>query len=160
MDKEQFEDTVCQYRDNLFAVAFQYTKNAADADDMVQTALIKAFKNPKPYESESHLRYWLIRVTINECKRYLASPWRKNTMPLDEYAETLGFETPEQSAVFHAVMALPQKYRVPVLLFYYEDYSVKEISKALGLRETTVQTRLLRARKKLRQTLEEWEDEQ
>ncbi len=80
-------------------------------------------------------------------------------MPLDDYAETLGFETPEQSELFLAVMALPKKYRIPVHLYYYEDYSVQEVAEALGLRESAVQTRLLRARRKLKETLEEWNDE-
>lgn len=159
MQDEQFEALARRYRDNLFAIAFQYTKNAADADDMAQIALIKCYRSNTVFESETHARNWLIRVTINECKRYLTAPWRRLAAPLDEYAETLGFETPEQSALFFAVMALPQKYRVPVHLYYYEDYSVREVAQALGLRESAVQTRLLRARQKLKQTLEGWNDD-
>ena len=74
MDEAQFEEIARQYRDNLFAIAFQYTKNAADADDMAQIALIKCYEAKKPFESEQHIRRWLIRVTVNECKRYLVSP--------------------------------------------------------------------------------------
>lgn len=154
MQDEAFDTIVRQYRDNLFAIAFQYTKNAADADDMVQIALIKCYKSDKCFESEQHIRNWLIRVTVNECKRYLISPWRRYTAPIEDYAATLGFESPEQSALFFAVMALPQKYRVPIHLYYYEDYSVREIAEVLGLRESAVQTRLMRARQKLKQTLE------
>jgi len=159
MDEARFEAIVRRYQDNLFAIAFQYTKNAADADDMVQIALIKCLKNKKPFESEQHLRHWLIRVTINECKRYMVSPWKRLLEPLEDYADSLGFETSEQSELFFAVMALPKKYRVPVHLYYYEDYSVREVAEALGLRESAVQTRLLRARRKLKQTLEEWNDD-
>nr|WP_297173512.1 sigma-70 family RNA polymerase sigma factor [uncultured Agathobaculum sp.] len=159
MDQAQLEDIAKRYRDNLFAIAFQYTKNAADADDMVQIALVKCLQAKKPFESEQHIRRWLIRVTINECKRYLVSPWRQRTTPIEDYAETLGFETPEQSALFFAVMELPQKYRVPIHLYYYEDYSVREVAGALGLRESAVQTRLLRARQKLKQKLEGWSDD-
>ena len=159
MDEAQYEEIAERYRDNLFAIAFQYTKNAADADDMVQIALLKCYQAKKPFENEQHIRHWLIRVTVNECKRYLVSPWRRYTAPIGDYAETLGFENPEQSALFFAVMELPQKYRVPVHLYYYEDYSVREIAKALGLRESAVQTRLLRARQKLRQKLEGWNDD-
>ena len=82
-----------------------------------------------------------------------------HTAPIEDYAETLGFETPEQSALFLAVMELPQKYRVPIHLYYYEDYSVREIAAALGLRESAVQTRLLRARQKLKHKLEGWNDD-
>ena len=159
MDEAQFEEIAGRYRDNLFAIAVQYTRNAADADDMVQIALMKYFQAKKPVENEQHIRRWLIRVTINECKRYLVSPWRRYTAPLEDYAETLGFETPEQSALFFAVMELPQKYRVPIHLYYYEDYSVREIAETLGLRESAVQTRLLRAKRKLRQKLEGWNDD-
>ena len=159
MDEAQFEEIAGRCRDNLFAIAFQYTRNAADADDMVQIALMKYFQAKKPFENEQHIRRWLIRVTVNECKRYLVSPWRRYTAPLEDYAETLGFETPEQSALFFAVMELPQKYRVPIHLYYYEDYSVREIAETLGLHESAVQTRLLRARRKLRQKLEGWNDD-
>ena len=159
MDEAQFEEIAERYRDNLFAIAFQYTKNAADADDMVQIALIKCYHAEKPFENEQHIRNWLIRVTVNECKRYLVSPWRRYTAPIEDYAETLGFETPEQSSLFLAVMALPQKYRVPIHLYYYEEYSVREVAQILGLRESAVQTRLLRARQKLKQTLEGFRDE-
>ena len=79
MDEAQFEEIAERYRDNLFAIAFQYTKNAADADDMAQIALIKCYEAKKPFESEQHIRRWLIRVTVNECKRYLVSPWRRYT---------------------------------------------------------------------------------
>lgn len=159
MDEAQLEDAARRYRDNLFAIAFQYTKSAADADDMAQIALLKCYREKKPFASEAHIRNWLIRVTINECKRYLTSPWRRYTAPIEDYAETLGFETPEQSELFAAVMALPQKYRVPIHLYYYEDYSVREVAEMLGLRESAVQTRLLRARQKLKQTLEGWNDD-
>ncbi len=154
MDEAQFTDIVRRYRDHLFAIAFQYTKNAADADDMAQIALLKCYQAATPFESEAHIRHWLIRVTVNECKRYLVSPWRRYTAPIEDYAETLGFETPEQSALFLAVMELPQKYRVPIHLYYYEDYSVREIAGILGIRESAVQTRLLRARRKLKDKLE------
>ena len=155
MDEAQFEEIAGRYRDNLFAIAFQYTKNAADADDMAQIALIKCYQAKKPFEDEQHIRRWLIRVTVNECKRYLVSPWRRYTAPIEDYAETLGFETPEQSALFFAVMELPQKYRVPVHLYYYEGYSIREIAKLLGVPAPTVGTRLARGRERLRQLLKE-----
>ena len=63
------------------------------------------------------------------------------------------------ASLFLAVMALPQKYRVPIHLYYYEEYSVREVAQILGLRESAVQTRLLRARQKLKQTLEGFRDE-
>lgn len=83
----------------------------------------------------------------------MVSAWFRKSVPLEEYAGTLEFETPEESDLFLAVMALPKKYRVPVYLFYYEDYPIKEVAAMCGLKESTVQTRLQRAREKLRQSM-------
>ena len=86
------------------------------------------------------------------------SPWRRHE-DIDDYAETLSFEKPRDGELFKAVMALDKKYRVPLLLFYYEGYSTAEVASMLGIPEktvsTTVSTRLYRARAKLRTILEE-----
>lgn len=82
-------------------------------------------------------------------------------MPLDDFIETLSFETPENKELFEEVMKLPEKYRVVVHLFYYEDYSIKEIAKILRTTESNIKVRLSRGRVKLKDALkEDWEDEQ
>lgn len=160
MDHETFTRTAAAYKDRLFAIAFHFCKNKADAEDILQTVLLKYYRSETAFQSEEHLRNWLIRVTINEAKRLLISPWRKRTAPLEEYAAAT-FPQQEESDLFLAVMALPQKYRIVVHLYYYEEYSVREIAQLLGIKETTIQTRLMRARKKLKETLQEaWNDEE
>ena len=104
--------------------------------------------------SEEHLRNWLIRVTLNQCRQLFRSPWRRRES-LEDYAETLGFEQPDHTALFLAVMGLERKYRLPLLLYYYFGYSVREIGKLLQLKENTVSTRLARARARLREQLTE-----
>lgn len=159
MEESTFLRIAQRYKNRLFAIAFHYCKNRADADDIVQTVLFKWYKSNKPLENDDHIRNWLIHVTINECKRLLLSPWHKRTAPLEEYA-ALTFSEPEESDLFMAVMALPPKYRIVVHLYYYEEYATKEIAKLLEISETAVQTRLLRARKKLKLSLQEaWDDE-
>lgn len=74
---------------------------------------------------------------------------------IGEYANTLGFEEECHLDLFQAVMNLDKKYRVPILLFYYEGYSIAEIASILGIPEKTVSTRLFRARIKLKNYLEE-----
>ena len=82
-------------------------------------------------------------------------------MPLDDFIETLSFETPKTKELFEEVMKLPEKYRVVVHLFYYEDYSIKEIAKILRTTESNIKVRLSRGRVKLKDALkEDWEDEQ
>ena len=101
----------------------------------------------------------ILAVALNECKRLAMSPWRRHTEPLEEYAGTLTWETPEQSALFQAVMDLPRKYRVPLYLYYYEGYAVSEISAMLGRNPSTVQTHLARGREQLKHLFkEEWSD--
>lgn len=163
MDEAVFTRTAMAYKDRLFAVAFHYCRNRADAEDILQTVLLKYYRSEKTFETEEYLRNWLIRVTINEAKRLLLSPWHRRSAPLEE-AEQFAAEAlpiPEESALFLAVLALPQKYRIVVHLYYYEEYSVKEIAGLLAIKETTVQTRLMRARAKLKEKLKEaWNDEE
>lgn len=160
MLREELEETAERYRDCIFAIAYHYMKNSYDADDITQNVLIKYYHNKKTLESEEHKKNWLIRVTINECKKMLISPWRSRSQNLEDYANSLKFEEKEQSELFLAVMELAQKYRVVVHLYYYEDYSTKEIAQLLGIRETAVSTRLLRARNMLKEKLQEvWNEE-
>lgn len=160
MDKDLFNTIIKKYKDSIFAIAFQYCKNSYDADDVVQEVFFKYYTAKREFESEEHIRNWLIRVAVNTSKKLLVSPWKKRHLSLEDYAETLAFEEPEESEVFYAVMKLPEKYRIVVHLYYQEDYSTKEIAEILHIRESTVSTRLLRARKMLKETLQEvWKDE-
>ena len=149
-----------KYKDNIFAIGFNYFKNPSDADDVVQETFLKLFRYQAEFESEAHLRNWLIRVAINECKRVTLSTWFKKKVSLEEYTEQIYFAQPEESEVFTAVMNLPQKYRQVIHLYYYEDYSTQEIAALLGINQSAVTTRLLRGREKLKHTLlEVWNDE-
>lgn len=81
-------------------------------------------------------------------------------VPLEDYMEMLTFASPESESLFAEVMRLPEKYRIVIHLFYYEDYSVREISRILKISESNVKVRLNRGRKMLKQALqEEWDDE-
>lgn len=146
-----------KYKDNLFAAAFNVCQNAADADDVVQDTFIKYHTVEAQFESETHIRAWLFRVAINKAKNVNLSFWRRTAIPLGEYIESLPFETPASKNLFSEVMKLPENYRIVIHLFYYEDYTISEISEILGLRESNVKVRLSRGRKLLKKVLqEEW----
>lgn len=148
------------YRDRLFAAAFQVCGNAADAEDAAQEALLRYHVSEKQFESEQHIRAWLLRVAINCAKNVSRSFWRRNIVPLEEYMDSLEFETGESRQIFREVMGLPEKYRLVIHLFYYEDYHVAEIAKILALTETNVKVRLSRGRQLLKKALQEvWDDE-
>ncbi len=154
------EGIYIKYRDRVFAVGFNYFRNSMDADDVVQETFLKLLRSNKDFESEEHLRNWIMKVAVNECKRVTLSSWFKRRESLEEYADKLTFEEVGDRDLFENVMRLPKNYRQVTHLFYYEGYSVKEIAGILGIRETTVTTRLSRARKKLKDQLKgEWEDE-
>ena len=148
------------YRDRLFAAAFQVCGNAADAEDAAQEALLRYHVSEKQFESEQHIRAWLLRVAINCAKNASRSFFRRNTVPLETYMETLEFDSGESQEIFREVMSLPEKYRLVIHLYYYEDYSVAEIGRILALTESNVKVRLSRGRQLLKKSLqEEWDDE-
>ena len=148
------------YRDRLFAAAFQVCGNAADAEDAAQEALLRYHISEKQFESEQHIRAWLLRVAINCAKNVSRSFFRRNTVPLEDYMDSLEFDSGESREIFREVMALPEKYRLVIHLYYYEDYSVAEIGRILGLTESNVKVRLSRGRQLLKKSLqEEWDDE-
>lgn len=148
------------YRDRLFAAAFQVCGNAADAEDAAQEALLRYHISEKQFESEQHIRAWLLRVAINCAKNVSRSFFRRNTVPLEDYMDSLEFDSGESREIFREVMSLPETYRLVIHLYYYEDYSVAEIGRILGLTESNVKVRLSRGRQLLKKALQEvWDDE-
>ena len=125
-----------------------------------------------PFKDSEHVKRWLIRVTINTCKNHLSSAWRRKIQPMGFQELELAAEHSsgsdsswmsefgEASALFEAVAALPEKYRSTVHLYYFESYSVRDIAQILQKKESAIQTRLMRARKMLKQQLKgAWHDE-
>lgn len=160
MDKAGFTHAVEQYQNTVYRTALHALGSPQDADDAVQEVFLRLFRYKAPFESEEHLRRWLLQVTVNCCRDVLKSPWRKRRVSWEELPETPVFDRPEQAALYREVMALPEKYRTVLNLFYYEELSVREIGELLGVGESTVTTRLARARRRLKERLgEDWQDE-
>ena len=131
--RQPVQELIERYQNNLFVAAFQICKNQEDAEDIVQDTFIQYHTTKKEYESEEHIRAWLLRVAINKAKNVNLTFWRRNKQPLEDYIETLTFETEGAGELFEAVLGLPEKYRIVIHLFYYEEYSVQEIAKVLKL---------------------------
>ncbi len=150
-----------RYGDRVFSAAFSVCRNKADADDVTQDTFYKFHTQSKDFASEEHLRAWLIRVAVNRAKDLTAAFWRRNRVAWEDYMDELPFEAPEDKGLFEAVMRLPEKYRVVIHLYYYEEYAVGEIAEILRSRESTVKSRLMRGRKLLKNILEEeWNDDE
>lgn len=154
--EQQFTDLVNKYINTVFRVALNYLKNPDDAEDVMQNVFEKLLCQTKPFEGDAHIRYWLIHVTINECRYILRSPWRKRES-IDDYTRKLSFDSREQSDLFQTVMSLPKRYRLPIYLHYYEGYDTNEIAEILKIPKGTVCTNLRRGRELLKKQLQEVE---
>lgn len=163
MNSDDYKKAIALYADNVYRVAYSYCKQRCDAEDVTHNTFVKLLTTETVFANEEHLRKWLIRVAANESKNLCQSFWKKRTVSYEAMEQELtseAFDTDTQYDLFQAVTSLKEKYRLVVHLYYYERYSVKEIAETLGLKETTVQTRLQRARMKLKEMLkEEWEYE-
>lgn len=156
---------ICSAIDKVVLFGSALEKSCADHSD-VDIAIFGKYtkhhifrmKSYNEFESEQHIRAWLIRVAINKAKNKNNTFFRRNVLPLEDYMQTLTFESEESSELFEAVMDLPEKYRIVIHLFYYEDYSVNEIAGILKLTQSNVKVRLSRGRLLLRNKLkEDWE---
>ncbi len=143
-------EIVERYFDMVYRLALSQTKSKDLADDVVQEVFVRFLRTLKTFESDEHIKAWLIRVTINCCHNVFSSSWAKKTVPL---SEEIIFDTEEKGDVYYAVLELPQKYKSVIHLFYYEDMSIQEISEALKTNPSTVKSQLSRARKLLREKL-------
>ena len=150
-----------EYQSHLYRIAFNICKNREDAEDIVQDTFLQYHILKKEFEDETHIRAWLMRVTINKSRNIVRTFWRKHRQSLESYMEELNFPDSQSEELFEAVMKLPEKQRTVIHLFYYEDYSIKEIADILKLSESNVKTRLTRGRAMLKEHLKEaWNDEQ
>lgn len=154
MTESTFTAAAEQHLDMVYRVALNWFRSPADAEDAAQTVMLKLWQTDTDFTDGDHLRRWLVRVTLNVCKDMTRSPWRRHTVPLEELPEPV-FSDREHQDLFQEVMALPGKYRVPLYLYYYEGYSAAEVGELLHLNVSTVQTRLARARGKLKTMLME-----
>ena len=154
MTREKFIQMAEAHKDMVYRLAFSYTKNPAYAEDITQNVLLALFTTSKEFDSDEHIKNWLVRTTINECKQLWRSAWNK-TVSIDAYCRQLSFDDPHYEDLFLAIMKLDKKYRIVIALFYYEGYSIHEIAEILKIPDATVGTRLRRARLLLKKWLKE-----
>ena len=155
LTNQEFAVQAEQYMDMVYRVAFHCVRVPADADDVTQNVMLRLCRTGTAFQSDEHLKAWLIRVTINESRRLLSAPWRSRTVALDQVSALLPIQDGEDRELLEAVTALPRKYRLPLYLYYYEGYSVGEIARLLGRPPSTIQTHLARGRERLKTMLTE-----
>lgn len=148
-----------KYSDMLYRIAFSYMGNRSDAEDSVQEVYIRLLQKTPEFENEDHERAWLIRVLVNICKDMLKSAWNNRTVGLQNISEkekeAMVLPYGIQDETIWIVMSLEEKYRLPLYLFYYEGYSIREIAGILEIPEATVKTHLRRGREEVKRHLGE-----
>ena len=153
--RSTLEEAFQKYGDRVFSAAFSILRNREDADDVVQDTFLKYHTAQIQYMDETHLKAWLLRVAINRARDITAAFWRKNRVSWEEYMDELEFAQPEDRSLFQSVMSLPEKYRLVLHLYYYEECSIKEIASLLHTGEGTIKSRLSRGRTLLKTMLTE-----
>ena len=150
------EEVIQREKDLVYRLAFSQCHQKDQADDIFQNVMYRYLKGKPTFESLEHEKAWFIRVTINACKNVLKLKWNKERVQYEDYMtpEKVS-EEPEYELLRQAVLALPEKYRLPIHLYYYEEYSVREIAEILQRKESAVQTQLQRGREKIRRSLTE-----
>lgn len=149
--RESFTTTYDKYKNTVYSVIFNYVRNSEDASDVTQDVFLKLLDCDTEFTDDEHLKAWLIRVAINSSKNLLKF---RNRFSDEEIPEMPYFdEHNEDSEILQALIKLPEKYRIPLHLFYYEDYSIKQIGDVLGAPEATIKIRLKRGREKLKKLL-------
>ncbi len=143
---------VDEYKDTVYRTALTVTGNFADAEDITQEVFLKYFQLRPEFETKSHEKAWLLRVTINSGKNLLRTFWhsRRGEIDLSQIPQPEKQKHPE---VLQAVLGLPEKYRIAIYLYYYEEYSIQEIAEITGHSKAVVSQHLSRGRAKLRKKL-------
>ncbi len=146
------------YSDMLMRIALNRVNSVAEAEDVVQGTYERLMRRQPRFESREHEKAWLIRTAIRICIDELRRASRRTSVPLNE--EIASAYSQESFELLETIRTLPEKDRDAVYLFYYEEYSTKDVARILGEREGTTRSRLSRARQKLRTIMEGETDEQ
>lgn len=150
---EKFEMLYDKYADTLYRLALVNVQNSADAEDIVHDVFIKWFEHLPAFNDEKHEEGWFVKVTVNACHDFLRKKKHRTHDNIDDIHH-IKSEEKEESSIIYSLSLVPERYRTVLTLHYFEDYSVAEISKASGLSQSAVKTRLSRGREHLKNIIE------
>lgn len=154
---KRFLDLYNSYSDDVLRLAFSFTKNIFEAEDIVQLVFIKLYQELKKDDKKVIEKNWLLKVTANESKNSFKIAWKKKVVLQDEILHNKVDirDSLKNDELSDALLKLSLKYRNVIYLYYYEGYKIEEISEILNLKSSTVKTLLSRGRKKIKKLLEE-----
>lgn len=161
---EEIEQWIHEYGHDLKWLAYSYVKDYSIAEDITQETFIKAYQKYATFKKESTIKTWLYKITINSCKDYLKSSYMKRVVkkgadlfrsipsPKETPEESL-LKQDEDEALIAQVLKLENKYREVIILYYFEEFDIKDLAHVLHISPNTVKTRLRRARQLLQERL-------
>ena len=160
-NKEKLENLIELYGNDVLRIATLYMQNPSTAEDIFQDVFLKVNKYLSSFQGKSSEKTWIIKITINTCKDYLKSAWRKKVVSIENFSDTIEnasfdeniIDSENASMVLNEILLLPTKYKDVLILYYYKDFSTLEISNVLNIPEATVRTRMKRAREMLKEKL-------
>ena len=154
LDDNLIEEVVNTYSDMVYRIALNILCNIDDANDVMQEVFLRLVRNKSKIKSREHIKHWLIKVTINCSRSKATESYKKHTVSISEISEGYASCSNEIDETIGSVMKLPEKYKVPIHLYYYQQLTVEEISKILGITRSGVRSRLSRGRNLLKEILE------
>ena len=147
---EEITSIYNRYADTVYRVSLMMLKRRAEAEDATSTVFIKLLTAKTSFESEEHLKAWLIVTTQNTCKDMLKNKWFRGRIDYDSIEEPSYLPDSITKEIWEEIVTLDEKYKLPIYLHYYEGYKTEEIAKMMKVNHATVRTRLRTARKKLK----------
>ena len=149
---ELFDNIFNKYYKDVFRLTYSYTLNKSDSEDITQKAFTKLYENINKFKSDDdNVKKWLFKIASNECKNFRKSYWIKNIIKNDELLNVNCFSM--DNDLLNCLMGISFKYRIPLYLYYYEGYSIKEISLILNKTENCIKQRLKRGKEVLRKEI-------
>ena len=153
MDAVTFQQEALRCERLLYHISYAMLRNNQDCADAVQEALLQAWTHRASLRSMDAFKPWLTKILVNTCKGILRKTRRATFVELNESIPAA--EKVDYMALYDALDELPPEMRAATVLYYFEGFSVKEVAGMIGVQESTIKSRLLYARRKLRDALGE-----
>lgn len=153
-EEEKFREIYQRNVRSVYRICLLYLKNSSEAEDATQDIFIRFLEKQINFENEEHEKAWFIVVSKNYCKDSLKSWWKSRRINIESLLE-ISYENEKTNTtdIFEKLLSLPEKYKIVMYLYYYEEYSIKQISDILNRKESTIQTQLSRGRNLLKEKL-------
>lgn len=160
-DKEWFTAGVMEYQDRMYRIAFNMLRNEEDAKDVLQDTLLRAYSSLESLKNPEKFRPWIMQILVNCARDACRKRSRTASIQLEEYTDFLLCKENENEPTLDSmwlqegIRQLDDKSRMILLLYYFEEIEIRDISQIMGMTVSAVKVRLSRTRQKLKKLLSE-----